>query len=206
MLKKIKYIIFLLINKRNYDILNVGEEIMFNENEIKTKMEKVIENLESRFTTVRAGRANPNILNGIMVEYYGTPTPIQAVATISVPEARQLMIKPFDKSSLKDLERAIYAAELGMAPTNNGEVLILTIPELTEETRKNYVKQVSTMAEEARIALRNVRQDANNSIKKQEFSEDEEKMYLESVQKLIDKYNQVVEEKFKEKEKELLSI
>lgn len=179
---------------------------MFNENEIKTKMEKVIENLESRFTTVRAGRANPNILNGIMVEYYGTPTPIQAIATISVPEARQLMIKPFDKSSLKDLERAIYAAELGMAPTNNGEVLILTIPELTEETRKNYVKQVKDMAEEARIALRNVRQDANNNIKKQEFAEDEEKTYLEQVQKLIDKYNSVVEEKFKEKEKELLSI
>lgn len=179
---------------------------MFNENEIKTKMEKVIENLESRFTTVRAGRANPNILNGIMVEYYGTPTPIQAIATVSVPEARQLMIKPFDKSSLKDLERAIYAAELGMAPTNNGEVLILTIPELTEDTRKNYVKQVKDMAEEARIALRNVRQDANNNIKKQEFSEDEEKGYLEQVQKLIDKYNVVVEEKFKEKEKELLSI
>lgn len=179
---------------------------MFNENEVKIKMEKVIENLESRFTTVRAGRANPNILNGIMVEYYGTPTPIQAISTISVPEARQLMIKPFDKSSLKDLERAIYAAELGMAPTNNGEVLILTIPELTEETRKNYVKQVKDMAEEARIALRNVRQDANNGIKKQEFSEDEEEGYLEQVQKLIDKYNQVVEEKFKEKEKELLSI
>lgn len=179
---------------------------MFNENDVKLKMEKVIENLESRFTTVRAGRANANILNGIMVDYYGTPTPIQAIATVSVPEARQLMIKPFDKSSLKDLERAIYAAELGMAPTNNGEVIILTIPELTEETRKNYVKQVSSMAEEARIALRNVRQDANNSIKKQEYAEDEEKGYLEQVQKLIDKYNTVVEEKFKEKEKELLSI
>ena len=179
---------------------------MFNENEIKIKMDKVIENLESKFTTVRAGRANPNILNGIMVEYYGSPTPIQAIATVSVPEARQLMIKPFDKSSLKDLEKALYAADLGMAPTNNGEVLILTIPELTEETRKNYVKQVSTMAEEARIALRNVRQDANNGIKKQEFSDDEEKIYLEQVQKLIDKYNSVVEEKFKEKEKELLSI
>ena len=179
---------------------------MFNENDVKLKMEKVIENLESRFTTVRAGRANANILNGIMVDYYGTPTPIQAIATVSVPEARQLLIKPFDKSSLKDLERAIYAAELGMAPTNNGEVIILTIPELTEETRKNYVKQVSSMAEEARIALRNVRQDANNSIKKQEYAEDEEKGYLEQVQKLIDKYNTVVEEKFKEKEKELLSI
>lgn len=179
---------------------------MFNDNEVKSKMEKAIEALESRFTTVRAGRANPNILNGIMVEYYGTPTPIHAIATVSVPEARQLMIKPFDKSSLKDIEKAIYAAELGMAPTNNGEVIILTIPELTEETRKTYVKQVKDMAEEARIALRNIRQDANNQIKREEMPEDEEKICLESVQKLIDKYNGVVEEKFKEKEKELLSI
>lgn len=179
---------------------------MFNENEVKIKMEKAIENLESRFTTVRAGRANPNILSGIMVEYYGAPTPINAIATVSVPEARQLMIKPFDKNSLKDIEKAIYSANLGMAPTNNGEVIILTVPELTEETRKNYVKQVKDMAEEARIALRNIRQDANNNIKKQEFTEDEEKSYLDSVQKLIDKYNQVVEDKFKEKEKELLSI
>lgn len=179
---------------------------MFNENDVKSKMDKVIENLESRFTTVRAGRANPNILNGIMVEYYGAPTPIQSVATISVPEARQLMIKPFDKSLLKEIEKAIYAAELGMAPNNNGEVIFLTIPELTEETRKNYVKQVKDMAEEARIALRNVRQDANNSIKREEYAEDEEKRYLDQVQKLIDKYNVIVEEKYKEKEKELLSI
>ena len=179
---------------------------MFNENDVKSKMDKVIENLESRFTTVRAGRANPNILNGIMVEYYGAPTPIQSVATISVPEARQLMIKPFDKSLLKEIEKAIYAAELGMAPTNNGEVVFLTIPELTEETRKNYVKQVKEMAEEARIALRNVRQDTNNNIKKEEYAEDEEKRYLDQVQKLIDKYNVIVEEKYKEKEKELLSI
>ena len=179
---------------------------MFYENEVKSKMEKVIQSLDSRFNTVRAGRANPNILSGIMVDYYGAPTPIQSLATVSVPEARQLMIKPFDKSALKDLERALYAAELGMAPTNNGEVLILTIPELTEETRKNYVKQVKEMAEEARIALRNVRQDANNGIKKLEFSDDEEKVYLEQVQKLIEKYNQIVEDKFKEKEKELLSI
>ena len=179
---------------------------MFNENEVKSKMDKVIENLESRFTTVRAGRANPNILNGIMVEDYGTPTPLQGVATISVPEARQLMIKPFDKSLLKEIEKALYAAELGMAPTNNGEVIYLTIPELTEETRKNYVKQVKDMSEEARIALRNVRQDANNWVKRQEFSEDEEKGYLDAIQKLIDKYNVIVEEKYKEKEKELLSI
>ena len=133
-------------------------------------------------------------------------TPIQGVANISIPEARQLVIKPFDKSALKNIEKALFEANLGMAPTNNGEVLILTIPELTEESRKTFVKQVKDMAEEARIALRNVRQDANNAIKKQEYSENEEKIYLESVQKLIDKYNDIVEEKFKEKEKELMTI
>lgn len=179
---------------------------MFNENDVKLKMDKVIESLESRLTTVRAGRANPNILNGIMVEYYGVPTPIQGIANISIPEARQLVIKPFDKSALKNIEKALFEANLGMAPTNNGEVLILTIPELTEESRKTFVKQVKDMAEEARIALRNVRQDANNAIKRQEYSENEEKIYLESVQKLIDKYNDIVEEKFKEKEKELMTI
>ena len=179
---------------------------MFNENDVKAKMDKAIENLESRFTTVRAGRANPNILNGITIEYYGTPTQLNAISTISVPEARQLMIKPFDKSLLKEIEKAIYAADLGMSPNNNGEVVFLTIPELTEETRKSYVKQVKDMAEEARIALRNIRQDFNNMIKKDELPEDEEKRTLEIVQKLIDKYNQIVEDKFKEKEKELLSI
>ena len=179
---------------------------MFNDSDVKIKMDKVISNMESRFTTVRVGRANPNILNGVMVEYYGAPTPLNAVSTISVPEARQLMIKPFDKSLLKEIEKAIYAAELGLTPNNNGEVVFLTIPELTEETRKNYVKQVKEMAEEAKIALRNVRQDANNAIKKSEVSEDEEKRNMDQVQKLIDKYNQIVDEKYKEKESELLSI
>lgn len=179
---------------------------MFNDSDVKIKMDKVISNMESRFTTVRAGRANPNILNGVMVEYYGAPTPLNAVSTISVPEARQLMIKPFDKSLLKEIEKAIYAAELGLTPNNNGEVVFLTIPELTEETRKNYVKQVKEMAEEAKIALRNVRQDANNAIKKSEVSEDEEKRNMDQVQKLIDKYNQIVDDKYKEKESALLSI
>lgn len=179
---------------------------MFNDSDVKIKMDKVISNMESRFTIVRAGRANPNILNGVMVEYYGAPTPLNTVSTISVPEARQLMIKPFDKSLLKEIEKAIYAAELGLTPNNNGEVVFLTIPELTEETRKNYVKQVKEMAEEAKIALRNVRQDANNAIKKSEVSEDEEKRNMDQVQKLIDKYNQIVDEKYKEKESELLSI
>ena len=180
---------------------------MIDENEIKNKMSKVIETLESRYTTIRAGRANPNILNGIMVEYYGNPTPIQSLATISIPEARVLSIKPFDKSSLKNMEKAIYEANLGIAPTNNGEVIMLTVPELTGETRREYVKQAMKMAEEARIALRNVRQDENNKIKKDEsLREDERDMCLDIVQEMIDKYNKIIDEKFKEKEKELTSI
>ena len=180
---------------------------MIDENEIKTKMDKVIENLESRYTTIRAGRANPNILHGVMVDYYGTPTPIQSLATISIPEARVLAIKPFDKSSLKNIEKAIFEADLGIAPTNNGELIMLTIPELTGETRKSYVKDASTMAEEAKVALRNIRQDENNKIKKDEsLREDERDMCLEIVQELIDKYNKIVDEKFKEKETELTSI
>lgn len=180
---------------------------MIDEVEIKNKMDKVIENLESRYTQIRAGRANPNILHGVMVNYYGAPTPIQSLATISIPEARVLAIKPFDRSSLKEIEKAIYEANLGITPTNNGEVIMLTIPELTGETRREYVKQASTMAEEARIALRNIRQDENNKVKKdEELREDERDMCLEIIQELIDKYNKIVDEKFKEKETELTSI
>ena len=137
---------------------------MIDENEIKTRMDKVIETLESRYTTIRAGRANPNILHGVMVDYYGTPTPIQSLATISIPEARVLAIKPFDKSSLKNIEKALFEANLGIAPTNNGEVIMLTVPELTGDTRRQYVKDASQMAEEAKIALRNIRQDENTKI------------------------------------------
>ena len=180
---------------------------MIDEIEVTNRMNKVIDSLESRYTTIRAGRANPNILHGIMVDYYGAPTPIQSLATISVPEARVLAIKPFDKSALKNIEKAIYEANLGIAPTNNGEIIMLTIPELTGETRKNYVKQASQMAEEAKVALRNVRQDENNKIKKDaDLTEDEKDRCLEIVQELIDKYNKIVDEKFKEKETELTSI
>ena len=170
------------------------------------KMKKTIGNLDGELSAIRAGRANPNVLNKIMVDYYGTPTPIQSLATISIPEARVLSIKPFDKSSLKNMEKAIHEANLGIAPTNNGEVIMLTVPELTGETRRDYVRQASSMAEEAKIALRNVRQDENNKIKKSEMTDDEKDMCLEIVQELINKYNKIVEEKFKEKEIELTSI
>ena len=170
------------------------------------KMIATIESLKSKLTTIRAGRANPAMLNGIMVNCYGMATPIQGIANITVPEARKLFVKPFDKSTLKDIERAINEANLGIAPTNNGEMIILSIPELTEDRRREYVKQAKTIGEEAKVALRNIRQDANSEIKKEEYPEDEEKLYLEEIQELITKYNKVVDEEIKQKEEELMQV
>ena len=172
----------------------------------ENKMLKAIESLDSKLISIRAGRANPAMLNGIMVEYYGTPTPLNSVANITVPEARQLFIKPFDRSIVKDIERAINESNLGIAPSNNGEMVIITIPELTEDRRKEYVKQAKSLGEEAKVALRNIRQEDNDKIKKEELPEDEEKLYLEDVQELINKYNKIVDEKVKEKEAELMKI
>ena len=174
--------------------------------ETELNMESAIENMEKRFTNVRAGRANPSILDGVMAVYYGAPTPLKQLATISIREARQLMIKPFDKSCLGAIEKGIYEANIGLTPNNNGEVIILNIPALTEETRKEYVKQVKQMAEDCKIALRNVRQDANNDIKKLEITEDEQKQAQDEVQELINKYNKIVEEKLKVKEQELMTV
>lgn len=174
--------------------------------ETEMKMESAIEAMEKRFTNIRAGRANPAILDGVMVSYYGSSTPLKQLATISIPEARQLCIKPFDRSSIGAIEKGIYEANIGLAPNNNGETIILNIPALTEETRKTYVKQAKGIAEDAKIALRNVRQDANNDIKKLELTEDDKKNAQEEVQELIQKYNKIVDEKFKEKETELMSV
>ncbi len=175
-------------------------------NETETKMKNAISAMESRFLNVRAGRANPAMLNGIMVEYYGAPTPLQSLANITVPEARQLFIKPFDRGILKDIERAINEANLGITPTNNGEMIILTIPELTEEKRKEYVKQVKSIAEETKIALRNAREDARNNIKRQELPEDETNSYYDDIQDLINEYNKIIDEKSKVKEQELMTV
>lgn len=177
-----------------------------NINEVESKMKKAIENMENRFLNVRAGRANPAMLNGIEVDYYGTPTLINSLANVTVPEAKQLFIKPFDKSTLKEIERAINEANIGISPTNNGEFIILTVPDLTEDRRREYVKQVKSMAEDGKVALRNIRQDANNAIKKLELPEDQEKGLMEDVQELINKYNKIVDENAKEKEKELMQI
>ena len=141
-----------------------------------------------------------------MVDFYGTPTPISSIANITVPEARQLFFKPFDRSTLKNIEHAIIAANLGINPTNNGEMLIITIPALTEDKRREYVKQAKALSEDAKVALRNIRQDANAEIKKLELPEDQEKSSLNDVQNLINKYNKIVDEKQKEKEEELMTV
>ena len=170
------------------------------------KMENTITNLEKRLTNIRAGRANPAILDGVNVSYYGVDTPLKQLANISVPEARMLQIKPFDKSALQAIEKAIYEANIGLTPNNNGEVIILNIPALTEETRREYVKQAKQVSEEAKIALRNIRQDANNDAKKLEITEDDIKGVQEDIQELINKYNKIVDEKQKEKETELMTV
>ena len=177
-----------------------------NLDETEMKMMKAIENLEERYINIRAGRANPAMLNGVMVDFYGTPTPISSIANITVPEARQLFVKPFDRSTLKNIEHAIIAANLGINPTNNGEMIIITIPALTEDKRREYVKQAKALSEDAKVALRNIRQAANNEIKKLELPEDQEKSSLTEVQDLINKYNKIVDEKQKEKEEELMTV
>ncbi len=174
--------------------------------ECETRMEDAVSNMEKRFLNVRAGRANPNMLDGINVEYYGVQTPLKQLANISVPEARQLSIKPFDKGALGNIEKAIFEANLGVTPNNNGEVIFLVIPALTEDRRKELVKQVKQIAEEGKIALRNIRQDANNDIKKEKLPEDIEKSANESVQELINKYNKEIEEKLSIKTDELMTI
>lgn len=179
------------------------EEILL---DVEERMETAIANMEKRFINVRAGRANPAILDDVKVNYYGSETPLKQLATISVPEARQLSIKPFDKGALQDIERGIYEANIGLTPNNNGEVIILNIPALTEETRKEYVKQVKGIAEDCKIALRNIRQDGNNDIKKLEITDDDKKYGNEQIQDLINKCNKIVDEKLKEKENELMSV
>lgn len=174
--------------------------------EASEKMDKAIKNLEDRFTTIRAGRANPAMLDDVMVSYYGTPTPIKTLATIFVPEARSINIKPFDKTILSSIEKAIFEANLGVTPNNNGEMIFITIPPLTEERRRELVKQAKEYAEEGRIAIRNIRKDIIDDIKKADMSEDVEKATLEDLQDIVNDYNKKVEELLKVKEKDLMEF
>ena len=175
-------------------------------NEFETKMKGALANLEQRFTTVRAGRANPSSLDGVMVDYYGSMTPLKSLATISVPEATQLLIKPFDKGCLGNIEKAIIAANLGFNPSNDGETIRIVIPALTEERRRELTKQVKAMAEDAKVSIRNIRHEANEKIEKMELPEDEEKGMMKDVQDLVNEYNKDIDNIYKDKEKELMTV
>ena len=182
------------------DILELSEE----------KMEKTLANLESEFSVIRAGRANPAILNRLTVNYYGSPTPLQQVANISVPEARLLVIQPWDKTLIKEIEKAINMSDIGINPSNDGQVIRLTFPELTEERRKELSKDVKKKGEEAKVAVRNIRRDANDKIKKAEkageFTEDDSKQTEESVQKSTDKYIEKIDKAVEAKTKEIMTV
>lgn len=173
---------------------------------LNEKLKKALENLDKRFTTIRAGRANPSSLDGVMVDYYGVETPLKQLATISVPEARQLLIKPFDRSTVQAIEKAILAANLGYTPGNDGEVVRIVVPQLTEDRRKELVKEAKEMSEEGRIAGRNIRKDAMNEIDREEMSEDEKKRMETMVQDEINDFNKKIDEMLKDKEEDLLSI
>lgn len=174
--------------------------------EAEESMDKAIAQLNRDFSTVRTGRANPNILDIVLVEYYGVPTPVKQMAAISVPEASQLYIKPYDKSMLKEIEKAINASGLGLNPQNDGNGLRIQIPQMTEDRRKQLCKDVAKMAENAKVHVRNVRRDANDALKKLALPEDEEKGYLDDVQSLTDKKVALIDELEAEKEKDILTI
>lgn len=175
-------------------------------NETKDKMNKSIESLQKKLSTVRAGRANPNTLDGITAEYYGVATPLNQLATISVPEARQLVIKPFDKSCLHAIEKAIFESNLGYTPNNDGEVIRIVIPMLTEERRVELTKQVKAIAEEGKVAIRNIRRDSIEDIEKEKLPEDQEKIEVNKIQDLVNEYNKKIDALLKEKEQELLTV
>ena len=173
------------------------------------KMTQTMANLDGELATIRAGRANPNVLNRIMVDYYGTPTPIQQVANVSVPEPRMIQIQPWDKSMIKAVVKAIQTSELGINPNNDGSVIRLVFPELTEERRKELVKDVKKKGEAAKVALRNIRRDGNDSFKKlkgTEVSEDEIKDMEDELQKITDKYVKEVEKAVDVKSKEVMTV
>ena len=173
------------------------------------KMTKTINNLDGELATIRAGRANPHVLDKLAVDYYGTPTPIQQVANVSVPEARMIQIQPWEKSMLKAIEKAILTSDLGLNPSNDGKVIRLVFPELTEERRKELVKDVKKKGEAAKVAVRNIRRDANDAFKKlakQDVSEDEIKELEEKIQKSTDKYIKEVDAAVDAKSKEIMTV
>ena len=182
------------------DVINGAED----------KLKKSLEALKKEYGTLRAGRAAPSLLDKVMVDYYGTPTPVNQIANVTVPEPRMLMIKPYDKGSLKDIERAIQKSDLGLTPNSDGIAIRLAIPQPTQERRKELVKVVNKKAEECKVAMRNIRRDANEAIKKlekgKEITEDDRKEAQDKIQKLLDKYIKLVDSTKATKEKEVMEV
>lgn len=174
------------------------------------KMQKTLDNLNKEYQSVRAGRANPHILDKLRVNYYGTPTPIQGVANVTVPEARTLMIQPWEPSVIKEIEKAIVNSDLGVSPNNDGKAVIINFPELTEERRKELVKDIKKKGEAAKVAVRNIRRDANDAFKKQnkanEISDDELKTNEDKVQKMTDRFIAEIDKAIDEKSKEIMTV
>ncbi|MGX0002981.1 ribosome recycling factor [Staphylococcus cohnii] len=179
-------------------------------NDTKTKMKKLIDSLSRELANISAGRANSNLLNGVTVDYYGAPTPIQQLASISVPEARLLVISPYDKSSVANVEKAINAANLGVNPSSDGEVIRISVPALTEERRKELVKEVKKIGEDSKVAVRNVRRDSNDELKKQEkngdITEDDLRTQTNEVQKITDDSINDIDKLLEEKEQDIMSV
>lgn len=176
----------------------------------ENKMQKTITSLEGEYTTIRAGRANPHILDKIQVDYYGTASGLQTVANITVPEARVLQIQPWESNLIKEIEKAILLSDIGLTPSNDGKVIRLVFPDLTEERRKELVKDVKKKGEDAKVAIRNVRRDANDAVKKQnkngDISDDEQKQSEEQIQKLTDKFVSLVDKMIEDKSKEIMTV
>jgi len=174
--------------------------------ETEEKMEKTVQSMLKEFSKIRTGRANATILDSISIEYYGSPSPVRQISNVSTPEANQLLIKPYDASTLKLIERAINASDLGITPINDGVTLRLIFPKLTEERRRELVKSLGKITEGAKVAIRNIRREGNDAIKKLELPEDDEKGYLDDIQKLTDKFVDSVDKETEKKEKELMEI
>lgn len=178
--------------------------------DFESKMEKSLSNLNEEYVSIRAGRANPHILDKITVDYYGTQSPLQSVANVSVPEARIIQIQPWESSFIKEIEKALMCSDIGITPSNDGKTIRLVFPELTEERRKDLAKDVKKKAENAKVAIRNIRRDANDSIKKEqkanEISEDEAKQIEDKVQKLTDKYVALIDKAMDDKTAEIMTV
>lgn len=183
---------------------------MENIKDIEGRMQKSVDNLKEEYVTIRAGRANPHILDRLKVDYYGTPTPIQQVANVSVPEARMIQIQPWEASLIKDIEKAILVSDLGLTPNNDGKTIRLVFPELTEDRRKELAKDIKKKGDNAKVAIRNIRRDANDAIKKEnkagDISDDEAKNSEDEIQKITDKYIAMIDSAIDDKTKEILTV